>query len=244
MGCTPDGFANMGDMRRALIEAKSTDRFQADRWGDPGTDQIPDEVLVQCLHNMIVASSFPGPYIDLCYIPLLIGGNEYRLYEVHRSEATKETEQRIIDTEREFWEKYVLTELEPDYGDSNLAREYLKKKFPADVTEQPDVANESEAAAIQRLKELFEASAKAESAYAGQVNAVKALIGDRCGLASPSGKVTWKKQKDSERTDYKAALYQLQPLVNEATFNAAISEHTEICPGPRKFNKPRNWGKE
>jgi putative phage-type endonuclease len=239
MGCTPDGYIKDGDTM-VLIEAKSTAITQADRWGEELTDQVPDEVLVQCLHNMIVI----GTAIVVCYVPLLIGGNQYRLYKVERSENTKATEEKIIAAEREFWETYVVPKVQPEMGDSPAAADYLKRKFPGGDNGDPDVANDEETAAIQELRDRFVVSEQAKSRYTAQVNEVKSKIGDRSGLVSTAGKVTWCRTKDSEKTDWKAAAYQIKHLVPDTAWNTAIAEQTETKPGYRVFNKPRNWGKE
>ena len=228
----------MTDRKFYLIEAKSTGAQNGDRWGDEGTDQVPDEVLIQCLHNLIVLD------LQICYIPLLIGGNKYQLYVVERSEATKVTEEKIIAAEREFWEKYIVTGNEPDYGDSPGAEAYLKKKFPRHEGEDSVVATDPEAAAIYKLKQLFLVTHTAEKVYNGQVNKVKGLIGDRPGLIAPAGKVTWRRTRDSEKIDWQLVALQLQPLINEATFQKAKDDQTATKPGYRVFNKPRNWGKE
>ena len=237
MACTPDGFA-FGDDGMALIEAKCTGVHMVDRWGDEGTDQVPDEVLIQCLHSLIILN------LQTCYIPLLIGGNQGRLYIVQRGEETKATEQKIIAAEREFWEKYVLTGDEPELGDSKGAENYLKKKFPRHEGEDPAVATEPEAAEIYKLKELFLVKDAAEKVYKAQANEVKGLIGDRPGLIAPAGKVTWKRTRDAEKTDWQLVALQLQPIVNEATFKQAVVDQTATKPGYRVFLKPRNWGKE
>ena len=237
MGCSPDGIA--GDSKnRAIIEAKTTGVMQADRWGDQGTDQIPAEVLVQCLHNMIVMDA------QICIIPLLIGGNEYRLYRVERSPETAETETKIIAAERDFWERYIITGEEPPMDGSEAATKYVKGLFPTNLSEDPEPANEAEAAAIAKLKVQYLAKRAAGDAYDAQANELKRLIGDRAGLISADGKVTWKKQKDREETDWKAVAYQLQPIVNEATFSGAVADQTTIKPGNRPLMPPRNWGKE
>lgn len=66
-----------------------------------------------------------------------------------------------------------------------------------------DIATQEEAMAIrkaQSLKQLLE-EVSAEYEVAKQV--IIGLLGDRDGLVSADGKVTYKKTKDSERTDWK-----------------------------------------
>ena len=75
-------------------------------WGEPGTAEIPDEHYLQVQHQFAVA----GERYQLAYVPVLLGGNDYREYIVPRDdEAIKD----LITCERDFWQK-VLTLQEPD----------------------------------------------------------------------------------------------------------------------------------
>lgn len=68
---TPDAVAILGGtqedypglMPRVLVEAKSA--RDLDEWGDPGTDQIPTEYLVQCYWQMHVSG------IHRCCVPVI-----------------------------------------------------------------------------------------------------------------------------------------------------------------------------
>lgn len=243
MGCTPDALIVGDNDVIAIVEAKSTAMTQAGRWGDEGTDRVPDEVLIQCLHNLIVVSGHVGRRINVCYVPLLVGGNQYREYIVRRGPEAEETQRKVIAAERDFWEKNVVARVEPEFGDSPVAADYLKRKYPADK-KPVEIASEKEAEAIAKLKETFLAKQQIESAYNGQVNKIKDMIGDRAGLESSLGRVTHRRSKDGERTDYKAVAYNLEPLINQASFQAAIAEYTKTIPGSRRFVKPISWGKE
>jgi len=239
MGCTPDGIIKEdGGGLCAIVEAKTTGVMQADRWGDENTDQVPDEVLIQCLHNMLVVD------VHTCFAPLLIGGNEYRLYRVERGPGTADTETKIINAERDFWERYIITGNEPPMDGSEAAKKYVKGLFPANVSDDPEPANEVEAAAIAALKQRYLQKKAAVAAYDAQANEVKRMIGDRAGLISADGKVTWKQQEDSPKIDWKAVAYELEPSVPSEAFKRAVTNQTTIKPGNRPLMPPRNWGRE
>ena len=87
MRATPDGIA--GDR---MIEIK-TARF-ADGWGEEGTDEIPQAYLIQVQHNMIVCD------LEICDVPVLISGQDYREYIVP---ADRELQEMIIEAEHKFW---------------------------------------------------------------------------------------------------------------------------------------------
>jgi putative phage-type endonuclease len=88
MVCHPDGVTDDG----RLYEGK-TARY-GDDFGDSGTDQVPEQYLIQCQHAMIVTG------LKVCDLAVLIGGQDFRLYELPADEGLQEA---IIEAEAEFW---------------------------------------------------------------------------------------------------------------------------------------------
>ena len=87
-----DGFTD--DHR--VLEIK-TARY-GDDWGEPGSDEIPTEYLLQVQHYMAV-TGFP-----VADVAVLIGGSDFRLYEVP---SDKELQEMVIQREAEFWRRVV-----------------------------------------------------------------------------------------------------------------------------------------
>lgn len=108
-----------------IIEAKTTSPFKRDDWGEPGTDNIPDYYILQCQHNMRVAEA------ELCFVPVLVGGSDYRTYRVKRNEGLIHS---IVDAEVEFWER-VKEHNPPDPDGSESSTEALKKLYPTGTGE-------------------------------------------------------------------------------------------------------------
>lgn len=83
-------------------------------WGELGTDEIPDEYLLQCQHYLIVSKR---TNVD---IAVLIGGSDFRLYHVKED---KELQAMMLAEYAKFWDK-VVQRIPPQtisYADS-LAR--------------------------------------------------------------------------------------------------------------------------
>jgi len=93
-----DGFTR--DKR--LVEIKTTGYPTG--WGEPGTDEIPLTYIFQVQHYMII-TGFP-----VADVPVLIGGRDFRIYEVS---ADAEFQEMLIQKEKEFWE-LVETGVPPD----------------------------------------------------------------------------------------------------------------------------------
>lgn len=79
----------------SVFEAKCSHAFMASLWGEPGTDVIPMEYLVQVAFYCSVMNAKSA---DLA---VLIGGNDYREYKYIRD---LELEKTIIDAACAFWD--------------------------------------------------------------------------------------------------------------------------------------------
>lgn len=97
----PDRRIVADGVRRGL-EIKM--RVHGEGWGPPGTDQIPDDVLLQVQHYMEVTG------FDLWDVIVLIGGSTIRIYTVPRD---REMGARLIDIEGEFMHR-IATDNPPD----------------------------------------------------------------------------------------------------------------------------------
>lgn len=83
--------------RRCGLECKNVDSmaFRLGDWGEPGTDQAPDEYVLQCQHYMIVLD-YPVWHLAAC-----VGGNRLVTFVIERD---KELGEMLIDAEHEFWQ--------------------------------------------------------------------------------------------------------------------------------------------
>lgn len=78
--------------RPAVVEAKTAGSDT--RWGEAGTDEIPDEYLIQVQTQMLCAG------YRLAYIPVLFGTRSFAIYNV---EADRELQEMITDGAADFW---------------------------------------------------------------------------------------------------------------------------------------------
>lgn len=77
-----------------ILEVKTAGFHSAHMWGEPGTDQIPDQYLLQCQWYLEVT----GTYI--CDVAVLIGGQDFRIYTVERNE---DLIREMIAAAIDFW---------------------------------------------------------------------------------------------------------------------------------------------
>lgn len=97
------------------LEVKNASLWTAEKWGESGTDDVPLFYLTQCVHYMAV---FDYPEWD---VGVLLGGNELRNYRVHRD---VDSEKRLIELERAFWECVQKDKPPPAIRVEDLVRLY------------------------------------------------------------------------------------------------------------------------
>lgn len=85
------------DGKRCGLECKNVDAmaFRLGDWGEPGTDQAPDEYVLQCQHYMIVLD-YPVWHLAAC-----VGGNRLVTFVIERD---KELAEMLVEAEHTFWQ--------------------------------------------------------------------------------------------------------------------------------------------
>ena len=99
-----------------VVEAKSS--RVAGEYGEPGTDEVPDKVVIQTHAQMEVA----GPQCRLAYVPIITAGLDFRMYIVQRNQAICD---EILRVGTEFMERYVKPRVRP--SDFRPSMEVLKR---------------------------------------------------------------------------------------------------------------------
>jgi putative phage-type endonuclease len=96
MLCNLDGRV-IGASVRVIAEIKTVSLFQFVNkdWGDDGTAEIPPYYYSQCQHNMVCDDAVH------CDMPVLIGGNDFRVYRIPKDE---EYCKMLIRQESDFME--------------------------------------------------------------------------------------------------------------------------------------------
>ena len=96
-----------------IMQAKTSgvthylDRESLAEWGAEGTDEIPQEYVIQCQHELYVA----GARIN--WVPVLIGGAGFRLYRVERNEQLIEV---MLNGLVDFYRQHVEPRIMPTDG--------------------------------------------------------------------------------------------------------------------------------
>jgi putative phage-type endonuclease len=179
------------DGRPEGVEAKTAGSSAG--WGDEGSDEVPEHVLIQCQHQAYVAN------LERVWVPALVVGYraEFRLYCVNRHEGLINA---IVDAEMRFYREHIEPRIPPD-GYTVPPIEYVKH---ARRTAAKTV--ELDADAIAAWNGLEEAKAEAkriENLCDDRKAAVLALLGDAEAGKLPDGRtITYFEQNSAPRCDY------------------------------------------
>jgi len=225
---TPDRFVEGESMG---VELKSESAY-SDKFGDPGTDEVPPYYLLQVAHYMHVLD------YETWDIAVLHGGARFAIYTVKRD---RELEQAVTEQVLAWWERHMIKDTPPEVDGSEGWSKYLKKRFPENTGAMVP-ADEHTSQLIDLLLIMREGRDK----YAAHVdeieNRLKMVIGENDGLTGEFGKVTWRKTKDREEIDWELAYKDFLGLVRShlspellEQSKAIQSIHTLSRQGVRRF---------
>jgi putative phage-type endonuclease len=105
---------------RQPVEAKSVGQFgKYEEWGKPGTDEVPERVIIQCHVHLICCKS------GYCHVPAYLPYREFQLYGVTKGAKLV---QLILDRAGEFWNKHIKKDTPPDsFPSLDIARRMIRQ---------------------------------------------------------------------------------------------------------------------
>ena len=90
--------------REYILECKTAHFYKMKKWGDLGTDQIPESYLLQVAYYAAICDV---PKVD---IAVLIGGQDFRIYTYNRD---KNLEEKLIKIACNFWHNHIEKRIPP-----------------------------------------------------------------------------------------------------------------------------------
>ena len=187
--------------RKHGVEIKNVGWRQGANWTPKG--EMPDELSVPSYYRLQVAQQMAVMDYDTWDLCVLIGGQDFRIYELHRD---RELEEIIIDREHAFWDMVQKRIQPPKTGDVNTYREFLKKRFAKHDDRMLKVANKDELILIRmhQLQNCRSEAATAKANLSAAQTAVMEIIGDASGIQFENpkdGKITWKAREHKKWKD-------------------------------------------
>lgn len=216
--------SHKGEIRTELgLECKTASAFaayNADEWGEAGTDAVPMSYLVQCATYMALTGC---PLWDLA---VLFGNQEVRIYNLKRDQ---DLEGEIIARATEWWNRYVVADIAPD----PTSEEDTKKLFPRDNGKAIEITPQV-LVAFERLRSIKSDIKALEEDEQAQRDIILPFMADATELSYQGTTLaTWKAPKPGKKTDWKAAAEEVAALIPIG--QQIIENHTKTVEGSRRF---------
>jgi putative phage-type endonuclease len=214
---TPDRFIKSGP---GLLEIKIVGERMAHQWGDAPDGDVPEQYLTQCAWYM------PLLGVEWADLAVQIGNKDYRVYRINRD---RELENQLRDAALAFINDHLIPQIPPPIDGSESSKRYLNYRYPVDQGPILETNDNGIIECIRGLKEVNRQMKIWEDLKDKLTNDLKSVIGDAAGISGEWGKVLWKKNKDSQKVDWKALAETFNP-------DSELVDHfTIIKPGARVF---------
>ena len=168
----------------ALLECKFTNSHVNTMKFKDG--EYPTQWLCQMTHYLAVTGK------KKAYLAVLSECRDFHIFELERDEEDIRT---LMESERSFWEKYVLTGIQPPVDDSEATSNALSEMFPHD--DGSEVILDLDEELLARRKVLKDSVKTMNDELTGIDNEIRAKIGNATyGICGPY-KISYKEQTTS-----------------------------------------------
>lgn len=198
-----DKIAASGGRRittNAILECKTAHAFTASDWGDTqeyeiATGELVSEHKIPIHYETQVQWYLGVTGASVCYVAVLIGGSDFRVYRIERDEECIAT---LREKCWEFWSKFVLADTPPE----PINIEDVKRLFKVDDGEMAEADNET-AADIGEYVKISEQIKQLDKEKGALALRITNTIGEMLGLTIGGNKACTFKSVTSKRFDSK-----------------------------------------
>jgi len=217
----PDKKWMLANIDREVTGANDVQILECKTAGEHGIrlwrDGVPEYIVCQVQHQLAVTGKKAA---DVC---VLICGQEIRIYRIQRDD---ELIARLIELERQFW-KYIETDTPPPADGSDSADRALRCLYPKDAGSTVNFSDDTEmSATFSDLVNLRADIANREELESLLKQKIQEKMGDASIALFETGKVSFKRAKDSEAIDMTTLLLDQPDL---------LERYPLVKPGSRRF---------
>jgi len=207
-----------------ILECKTAHAMasnRSDEWGVPGTDEVPEHYWLQVQWYLGITGA------DIGDLAVLFGGQKHLIYTI---EADRGLFDDLLETATIWWRDHIEADMPPEPSTADECRRVWKSHTAGKV----NVADAQVVGALSRMAEIKAAIKEMQDELSGLETTVLKAFGDAEALEH-GGRVlaTWKQNKPSLRTDWKAAVTDLSEYVPDEVFERITEAHTQSKPGAR-----------
>ncbi len=229
--CSPDRLIRG---KRKGVECKTASGMHSHEWGPEGTDLVPSHYLVQVAHSMMVLD------VEEWDLAVLIGGNDFRIYHLHRD---MELMKALFQQENEFYKRFIIGSETPEFDWGKGIMDFVLRKYPKHTKDKEFNVDENGDDVIKdALSDLIAARhsiAKFEETEAKQKTLTQAYMRDCESLVwkDKKLKITWRNMRDRVSVDWLGIFQEMHQHINlpSTTKREIVQRHIEIKPGGRQM---------
>jgi len=219
---------------RRVVEAKTS--LERSKWGEPGTDVIPEPYLYQCTWYSGVALANGVVDVPEVDVAALVAG-ELGVYHVrHDPELFGLLEEAV----RRFWVDYVEPMRPPPLSEPWIDLGAVNRMHPrhdGDARHWDSLGPAEQVAVrewLQARRERQEAAAR-EAEWEARAKLALGTAPQLVGLRADTGvgRIDWKQNKASKDTDWRTVA--LEAAASREELDKAIRRNTTEKPGARPF---------
>jgi putative phage-type endonuclease len=190
-------------------------------WGEPGTDQVPQSYYLQALWYMGITR------VDRADIACLFGGQRFAVYPLAFDAAIFDD---ILNQAGEWWQRHVVADTPPP----TVTEAETRQRWPRHAAGAARIVGPEIAQAVAELADVKRRIAELEEEEQALRDRVTVAFEDAESISN-AGRVlaTWKANKDSRKTDWKALSTEWGPPPGSPAAQADIERYTTTTPGAR-----------
>ena len=168
----------------AILECKTTSSYENMTMFKGG--EYPTRWLCQMMHYLAVTGR------QKAYLAVLSQNRDFHIFELERDEEDIRT---LMSAEKEFWNNFVLTGIQPPADDSEATAKVLAEMYP--TANDTEVILDMDEDLLERRKLLKETEKSVKKELDGIDNEIKAKMGSASTATCGSYKISFKEQATS-----------------------------------------------
>ena len=201
-----------------ILECKTAHALadsRGDDWGEPGTDMVPGAYWLQCQWYLGITGA------KICDLAVLFGGQRHLIYTI---DARRDIFDDLLETAEDWWMRHVDTDTPPEPSTSGECRAKWKS-HTAGKTKAADITVYN----VARREAVLKREIKEREQEIKDIEPTLLMAFEDAETLEFQGRkiATWKTNKASDKTDWKAIAEAFQPD------EGMIRAFTETKPGAR-----------
>jgi len=193
-------------------------------YGEPGSDELPDRILVQGHVHMLCWDR------EVCWVPVLLGGKGFVMYHVSRKQEMIDI---ICDTAMDFWETYVEKDMPPPDIIPSFAMAKRRKREPGKIIKLGKDEMTLFMVLVTAWENAREGAKLTKDILEGAYTEVTTYMGDAEGVYLEDGRIVTYLEHTKE-TISGSDLKEKEPEIFEKYKNVSKSRVLRIKKPPKK----------